>query len=135
MTSTRFPCVCCGHLTLDQPPGSYLICPVCFWEDDAIQLRWTDYRGGANSPSLIEAQRTYARTGASSEQDLRHVRPPGPEEPLEPGWRPVEPAVDGIEPPSPRPDEDREPTPWPQDLTVLYWWRATYRRAGTSPSS
>ncbi|MFF1900798.1 CPCC family cysteine-rich protein [Streptomyces sp. NPDC058206] len=35
-----FPCVCCGHLTLGEPPGSYEICSVCFWEDDRVQLRW-----------------------------------------------------------------------------------------------
>jgi hypothetical protein len=30
------------------PPGSYEICPVCFWDDDLVQLRWPTYAGGAN---------------------------------------------------------------------------------------
>ncbi|WP_448262693.1 CPCC family cysteine-rich protein [Microbacterium aurum] len=50
---TVHPCPCCGHLTLGQPPGSYELCPVCFWEDDAVQLRWPTYPGGANRPSLM----------------------------------------------------------------------------------
>ncbi|GLZ78526.1 hypothetical protein Afil01_33330 [Actinorhabdospora filicis] len=38
--SVKFPCVCCGHLTMDSPPGLHDICRVCFWEDDGVQLRW-----------------------------------------------------------------------------------------------
>ncbi|MFC5904955.1 CPCC family cysteine-rich protein [Streptomyces zhihengii] len=63
MTLT-IPCVCCGHLTLSEPPGSYEICPVCFWEDDRVQLRWPDWTGGANRPSLIEAQVNFTDFGA-----------------------------------------------------------------------
>ncbi|WP_328961849.1 CPCC family cysteine-rich protein [Streptomyces virginiae] len=29
--SSRYPCPCCGHRGLDEIPGSYSICPVCFW--------------------------------------------------------------------------------------------------------
>lgn len=29
-------------------PGSYEICPVCFWEDDRVQFRWPAMSGGAN---------------------------------------------------------------------------------------
>ena len=63
--TTRYPCVCCGHLTLTAPPGSYDDCPVCGWEDDIVGLRWPDLDGGANRLSLIEAQRSYAATGAA----------------------------------------------------------------------
>lgn len=56
----NFPCPCCGHRVFDEPPGSYAICQVCSWEDDAVQLRWPDWQGGANDPSLIKAQQTYA---------------------------------------------------------------------------
>ncbi|WP_372455686.1 CPCC family cysteine-rich protein [Nonomuraea sediminis] len=30
MTSVtlKYPCVCCGRLTMQEPPGSYQICPV-----------------------------------------------------------------------------------------------------------
>jgi hypothetical protein len=56
----RYPCPCCGYLVFEEEPGSYDICPICFWEDDLSQLRWLDSAGGANRPSLIEAQVTFA---------------------------------------------------------------------------
>ncbi|MCS6814521.1 MAG: CPCC family cysteine-rich protein, partial [Cyanobacteria bacterium] len=32
--SPLYPCPCCGYLVLSQPPpGTYLVCPICFWED------------------------------------------------------------------------------------------------------
>lgn len=47
-----------------EPPGSYEICPVCWWEDDGLQLRWPRLIGGANKISLIGGQRNFAKTGA-----------------------------------------------------------------------
>ena len=44
-----------------EPPGSCDICPICFWEDDNVQLRWPDWAGGANTPALIESQRVLPR--------------------------------------------------------------------------
>ncbi|MFH9606643.1 CPCC family cysteine-rich protein [Streptomyces sp. NPDC017448] len=32
-------CPCCGHRVLDEMPGSYAICPLCFREDDGVQFR------------------------------------------------------------------------------------------------
>ncbi|MGC1273246.1 MAG: CPCC family cysteine-rich protein [Planctomycetaceae bacterium] len=51
-----YPCPACGFLTFDEPPGSYDICPVCGWEDGAVQLRYPALRGGANAESLWESQ-------------------------------------------------------------------------------
>ncbi|WP_037885880.1 CPCC family cysteine-rich protein [Streptomyces sp. NRRL S-646] len=113
----KYPCVCCGHLTMDEPPGSYQICPVCFWEDDAIQLRWPDYSGGANRPSLIEAQENYEAFGACAERSVEHVRPPEDDEPMDPSWRPIDPERDRFEP------GGIQLAAWPNDRTVLYWWR------------
>ena len=112
-----YPCVCCGHLTLGEPPGSYEICPVCFWEDDQVQLRWPDYVGGANRPSLIEAQQNFIRFGACDERSVRHVRPPAEDEPVDPAWRPIDQQRDRFEP------IGVKGVPWPADLTTLYWWR------------
>jgi hypothetical protein len=97
------------------------MCPVCFWEDDPIQLRWPTYTGGANKPSLVEAQRHFAATGAKQERVLGYVRPPTADEARDPGWQPVS------------GDNDFEPLDaverdWPADLTVLYWWRPTFWR-------
>src|SRR5436190_23116503 len=49
--AAAYPCPVCGYLVFDEPPGSYAICPICFWEDDAIQLGFPLMGGGANSIS------------------------------------------------------------------------------------
>lgn len=50
------PCPACGFLTFAQPPGSFDICAVCGWEDDAVQLANPCTGGGANMESLCEKQ-------------------------------------------------------------------------------
>lgn len=73
----RFACPCCGYETLDEePPGTYDICEICFWEDDGVQYKDPDYRGGANHVSLREAQRNFIEYGACEESCLKHVRKP-----------------------------------------------------------
>lgn len=40
----KYKCPCCGFYTFDEKPnGNYDICPVCFWEDDPIQLEDNEY--------------------------------------------------------------------------------------------
>ncbi|MEQ0557465.1 CPCC family cysteine-rich protein [Amycolatopsis sp. NEAU-NG30] len=117
-----YPCPCCGHRMFADPPGNHEICRVCFWEDDNIQLRWPDRPGGANSLSLIDAQRAYAELGAMEHRFTGIVRMAAPDEPLDDGWRPVDLAVDDFEP------MDVSEAPWPADLTSLYWWRPTFWR-------
>ncbi|WP_078530969.1 CPCC family cysteine-rich protein [Streptomyces sp. PsTaAH-124] len=56
-------------------PGSYEICPVCFWEDDGAQFRWPTIAGGANKVSLIEAQRNEQDFGACDQHGRQYVRP------------------------------------------------------------
>jgi hypothetical protein len=117
------PCPCCGYLVHDEGPGSYLICPICFWEDDLVQLRWPRYAGGANKASLVEAQRTYARLGACEERLLDAVRAPGPGDARDKGFRPIG-DLDDFEATS------LQEAPWPADPAVLYWWRNTFWRQG-----
>lgn len=77
----RFPCPCCGYLTLaDAPPGSWVYCEVCRWEDDQPQFDDIDYPVGANRQSWREARRSYAAIGASSERVRARARAPLPEE-------------------------------------------------------
>lgn len=52
----NIPCPACGFLTLEGAYGSYVICDLCGWEDDQVQLANPACGGGANSESLIEAQ-------------------------------------------------------------------------------
>jgi len=119
----NWPCPCCGFDTFDEPPGSYASCPICFWDDDAVQLRWPELRGGANHVSLIDGQRNFVLVGASDPRLRAHCRMPRVGESIEPGWRPVDPQLDNYE---------REfggvPALWPDDLDALYWWRRTYWR-------
>ncbi|MGM7777732.1 CPCC family cysteine-rich protein [Arthrobacter sp. KNU-44] len=119
----KYPCPCCGHLIFGEPPGSYEICSVCFWEDDAVQLRWPTFEGGANHPSLIESQRAYAKDGAMESRFVELVRPASAQEPLDNGWRPIDPERDSFE------AEDEQDAKWPDDLTTLYWWRPEFWRS------
>lgn len=104
-------------------PGSYAICPVCFWEDDAIQFRWPTMDGGANKVSLIDAQRNYLDFGACDQNGRRFVRPPAPGEPLDPDWRPIDVTRDSFEVWG---AEDW--APWPAEPSVLCWWLPTFWR-------
>ena len=76
-----YPCPCCGYLTMEQPPpGSYDICPGCYWEDDPAQCADEEYAGGANAVCLREARENVARFGAVEPHFKDMVRPPLPSE-------------------------------------------------------
>src|SRR6476660_5925416 len=109
--SRHYPCSCCGYIVFAEPPGSYEICPVCGWEDDALQLEFaTTLAGGANALSLFEAQRA-GRPGSAS-----YAR--------EEGWRPIDLSMDEFE------DfhEAEAVRPSAKDPTLLYYWRPTFWR-------
>lgn len=77
----RYPCPCCGCLTLDEAPtGTDDICKVCFWEDDGVQFRDPDYEGGANTVSLNQARKNFRLHQVSEPRFRSNVRPPRPEE-------------------------------------------------------
>ena len=57
MNVEKLPCPACGFMTV--PEGSYgtfNICEVCGWEDDALQLANPGCGGGANGASMVETQ-------------------------------------------------------------------------------
>jgi hypothetical protein len=58
----KYTCPCCGFLAYDEPPGSYVICDYCGWEDDGVQLANPCSGGGANRESLCEAQDAFTTT-------------------------------------------------------------------------
>ncbi len=77
----RYPCPCCGYLTFDEKPnGTYLICPVCYWEDDITQINDPDYAFGANGISLNKAKNNYLKHGAIKVELVKDVRDPFPNE-------------------------------------------------------
>lgn len=78
----KYKCPCCGYYTLEDEPGHFDICPVCYWEDDNIQADDPDYWGGANYMSLNDARKNYKEFGAISKEFLDLVRPPTEEERL-----------------------------------------------------
>jgi hypothetical protein len=77
----RWSCPCCGCFTLEEePPGTFAICEVCWWEDDHAQYRNPELTGGANVPCLRQARAEYLFRGAA-DPDVRHrVRPPRADE-------------------------------------------------------
>ncbi len=76
-----FPCPCCGFLTIgEEPPGTFEICPVCFWEDDNIQFEDPNRVGGANGVSLNQARQNFTVLGAVSKEFVNQVREPSPVE-------------------------------------------------------
>jgi hypothetical protein len=81
MSDIGFPCPCCGYPTLsEEPPGTFDICPICFWEDDRVQFRDPSYRGGANTVSLNEARANFETMGVADPESRDHVRSPTDEE-------------------------------------------------------
>ena len=77
----HYACPCCGFITLTaKPPGTFELCPVCYWEDDGVQFEDPEYVGGANRESLNAARRNFQDFGASSRTALSKVRRPLPEE-------------------------------------------------------
>ncbi len=77
----KYKCPCCGFYTFDEKlNGNYDICPVCFWEDDPIQLEDNEYKGGANRVSLIQARHNFLLFGACEEEMKKHVRKPKEDE-------------------------------------------------------
>ena len=54
-----------------------------------MQLLDPWYSGGANGPSLVEAQENFRLHGASERRFLQQVRKPLPDEARDPSWRPA----------------------------------------------
>lgn len=107
--------------------GSYAICPIRSWEDDGVQFRRPTMTGGAAKVSLVEAQRTFQVFGACDEDGRRFVRPPAPDEPLDPMWRPIDRTRDSFEH-----WETTDRVPWPEDRRVLCWWLPSFRHRNRS---
>ena len=77
----KYKCPCCRYYTFDgKPNGNYDICPVCFWEDDPMQLDDHNCEGGANHVSLNQARKNYIEFGACEREMIEHVRLPRDDE-------------------------------------------------------
>jgi len=116
----RYPCPCCGYGVFDEAPGSFAIRPICFWEDDQVQLRFAGSGGGANSVSLLEGQRNYRALGACEARFITLVRRPTGQDQRDPGWRSLALSSDTLD----APDAVMHATQdYPEDHATPYYWR------------
>ena len=87
MSSNKFACPCCGYKTFsERPDGTFEICPVCYWEDDPIQLADPDYEGGSNGVSLRQGQKNFQEFGACVRVMVKNSRKPNPDEARDNDW-------------------------------------------------
>jgi hypothetical protein len=71
----REQCPRCDYITLPER-GSYLICPICYWEDDGLDVDELDVVSGANNITLRQARANFKKEGASaSERSQYEYRP------------------------------------------------------------
>lgn len=80
MTSPLLPCPVCGFFMFSDSYGSYELCTVCDWEDDALQLA-NPLSGGANEP-LADCQEQLLRRIPLEVRELNEHR-------RSPHWRPL----------------------------------------------
>jgi len=84
----KFTCPCCGYKNLkEKPPGTYAICAICFWIDDKVQYKNSDFKGGSNEVSLKEAQVNFFKIGANNKRFLQYVRKPTKNDIKDPSWK------------------------------------------------
>lgn len=85
----KYTCPCCGYKSLDEePPGTFQICKICFWEDDNVQFHDPDYEGGANAVSLKQGQKNFLEFGACEEFYTPYVRKTAAYDERDPDWKP-----------------------------------------------
>ena len=59
------PCVCCGHRYIVEY-DNYDICPICNWQDESLQSKNPDYKGGPNGMSLNQAKEEWQKKKQAS---------------------------------------------------------------------
>ncbi|MGJ8639852.1 MAG: CPCC family cysteine-rich protein [Opitutaceae bacterium] len=69
----REQCPCCDYISLPER-GNYLICKVCFWEDDGQDIDELDVGSGPNHGiTLREGRMNFKEFGACEKKMLPHV--------------------------------------------------------------
>lgn len=110
----QYPCPSCGFLVFEREPGSYELCPICDWEDDAVQLRYP-LAGGANAP-LVKYQRS--ALAILTPTRLRELADEGFVRCV--GWRPL--TAEDIERTPEGPTDGRSYFDAINDDTPTYYW-------------
>ena len=71
----REQCPCCDYISLPER-GNFLICPICFWEDDGQDIDELDVESGPNHYITLRQGRAYFKEfGACEKEMLEHVLP------------------------------------------------------------
>jgi hypothetical protein len=91
----KYTCPCCGFKTIEREDTFYDLCPVCFWETDPYQLANPHYKGGANAPSLAEAQQNFILFGACEKEDVPKTRTPLADEKKDDNWHTIDENTEG----------------------------------------
>jgi hypothetical protein len=65
-------CPACDYFTLANR-GQYEICPICFWEDNGLDLDRPDVISGPNHLTLREARTNFQEIGACDANARPHV--------------------------------------------------------------
>ncbi len=69
----REQCPCCDYISLPER-GNFLICPICFWEDDGQDVDELDVESGPNhSITLRQGRENFKVFGACEREMLPHV--------------------------------------------------------------
>ena len=117
----KYTCPCCGYLVFDGPPGTYDICPICFWEDDIVQLAFPELDGGANDCSLIDSQKNYIAIGVSEMRFKVNVRTPNESDVRNLDWRNLDPIRDRFLKWNSPKDKQKWQNEKSSELCLYYW--------------
>ena len=71
-STPREQCPCCDYVSLPER-SNYLICPICFWEDDGQDIDDLDRHSGPNHMTLREGRESFSNFGACEERHVKNV--------------------------------------------------------------
>ena len=65
-------CPCCDYISLTER-AAYIICEICFWEDDGIDIDRIDAISGPNHMTLKQGRNNFKEFGACDFEMLKNV--------------------------------------------------------------
>jgi hypothetical protein len=71
----REQCPCCDYISLPER-NNYLICPICFWEDDGQDIDQIDDESGPNHITLRQGRLNFKEFGACVRDMIKNVLNP-----------------------------------------------------------
>jgi hypothetical protein len=68
----RVKCECCEYVSLAES-GNYLICPICFWEDEGTGWELDEPSGANNGLSIRQGRENFLKYGACEKEMVKNV--------------------------------------------------------------